>query len=254
MKENQVYLYDGTFIGLLNLINKLFEVNQKPLNIYKEEDYQPSLLEEAIKLELNDDFDQTKIKLSNNILKTIYYVYLSNESNKELIIYYFLLNAQKYQKKIFTMRNLKCVTSTLKIAKHVSNELHKLKGFLRFKETKNHILYGEISPTNNILELLSKHFASRLKNEYWIIKDVERNLYSIYDKKKYYIVTGENLDIKEINMSTEEKEIENLWLSFFKTIGIEARRNKRCQMNFMPKKYWKYIIEMRDEYEKGNNG
>ena len=67
-------------------------------------------------------------------MKTIYYVYLSNDEHKELIIYYFLLNALKYQDKIFTMRNLKCVNSALKLAKHVSNECHKLKGFIRFKE------------------------------------------------------------------------------------------------------------------------
>lgn len=251
--NSKVYLYDGSFNELLDLISKLLKLNSKPLNIYKEEDYQPSLLDEAVKLELNNAFDINKLGVSKNILKTIYYVYLSQECNKELIIYYFLLNALKYQDKIFTMRNLKCVTCTLKIAKHVSNELHKLKGFLRFKEINNHVLYGSISPTSNIIGLLSDHFATRLKNEYWIIKDVDRNLYSIYDKKKYYIVSGENIDIKEVK-SDEEGEIENLWLSFFETIGIEARKNKRCQMNFMPKKYWKYIIEMRDKYEKGNNG
>ena len=251
---NKAYLYDGSFPSLLNLINKLLELNSRPLNIYKEEDYQPSLLEEAVKLELKDAFDINKIKVSKNILKTVYYVYLSNESNKELIIYYFLLNAIKYQDKIFTMRNLKCVNSALKLAKHVSNECHKLKGFVRFKEMNNHVLYAEIAPVSDVLELLSRHFAKRLTNEYWIIKDVGRNLYSIYDTKKYYIISGENINIKEIKMSIEEQEVENLWLAFFKTIGIEARKNKRCQMNFMPKKYWKYIIEMEDAYEKDSNG
>lgn len=34
---------------------------------------------------------------------------------------------------------------------------------------------------------------------------------------------------------------------FFKTIGINERKNKKVQINFMPKKYWEYIIEMEDE-------
>ena len=252
--NNKIYLYDGSFPELLDLINKLLEQNSRPLGIYNKEDYEPSLLEEAVKLELNNTFDINKLKVSKNILKAIYYVYLSSESNKELIIYYFLLNARKYQDRIFTMRNLKCVTSTLEITKHVSNELHKLKGFLRFKEINNHVLYGEIEPTNNVIGILSNHFAKRLRNEYWIIKDVGRNLYSIYDKKKYYIISGENIEFEKSKISDEEKEVENLWKSFFNTIGIEARKNKRCQMNFMPKKYWKYMLEMRDEIEKSNNG
>lgn len=248
-----IYLYDGTFKSLLDLISKLIKLKNKPLDIKEKENFRPNILDDVIELELDLEFDISKIKVSKNIMKTIYYVYLSSDEHKELIIYYFLLNALKYQDKIFTMRNLKCVYSALKLAKHVSNECHKLKGFVRFKEINNHVLYAEIAPVSDVLELLSRHFAKRLANEYWIIKDMNRNMYSIYDTKKYYIVSGKNINLKDIEIKKEEKEVENLWLTFFKTIGIEARKNRRSQMNFMPKKYWKYIIEMEGAYEKSNN-
>ena len=253
MISNKIYLYDGTFSTLMDLITQLLAFKTKPLNICNQNNYLPSLLDETIELKLDNNFDISKIKVTKKILKTIYYVYLSTDEHKELIIYYFLLNGLKYQDKIFTMRNLKCVNSTLKIAKYVSNENHKLKGFLRFQELENHILYAEISPTNNVLELLSIHFKKRLKNEYWIIKDVGRNMYSIYDKKKYYLISGNNMNILEIKNNEQEENIKKLWTTFFNTIGIKERRNKRCQMNFMPKKYWKYIIEMEGAYEKSNN-
>ena len=253
MISNKIYLYDGTFSTLMDLITQLLAFKTKPLNICNQNNYLPSLLDETIELKLDNNFDISKIKVTKKILKTIYYVYLSTDEHKELIIYYFLLNGLKYQDKIFTMRNLKCVNSTLKIAKYVSNENHKLKGFLRFQELENHILYAEISPTNNVLELLSIHFMKRLKNEYWIIKDVGRNTYSFYDKKKYYIIADENINLKTLGAIEKEKEVENLWVTFFNTIGIKERKNTRCQMNFMPKKYWKYIIEMEGAYEKSNN-
>lgn len=79
-------------------------------------------------------------------------------------------------------------------------------------------------------------------------------MYSIYDKKKYYLISGNNINILEIKNNNQEENIEDLWTTFFNTIGITERKNKRCQMNFMPKKYWKYMIEMREEYEKSNNG
>lgn len=253
MISNKIYLYDGNFSTLMDLITKLLAFKTKPLNICAKNEYQPSLLNETIELELDNNFNINKIQISKNIIKTIYYIYLSNKQNKELIIYYFLLNALKYQDKIFTMRNLKCVDASLKISKYVSNENHKLKGFLRFQELENHILYAEISPTNNVLELLSIHFMKRLKNEYWIIKDVGRNTYSFYDKQKYYIIADENINLKTLGAIEKEKEVENLWVTFFNTIGIKERKNTRCQMNFMPKKYWKYIIEMEGAYEKSNN-
>ena len=31
---------------------------------------------------------------------------------------------------------------------------------------------------------------------------------------------------------------------FFKTISIKERKNPRCQMQFMPKKYWKNLLEV----------
>lgn len=61
------------------------------------------------------------------------------------------------------------------------------------------------------------------------------------------------MNILEIKNNEQEENIKKLWTTFFNTIGIKERRNKRCQMNFMPKKYWKYIIEMEGAYEKSNN-
>ena len=58
--------------------------------------------------------------------------------------------------------------------------------------------------------------------------------------------------MNEFKLSDDEKTFEELWIEFYNTIGIKERKNDRCRMNFMPKKYWKYITEMSDEYEKSN--
>ena len=62
-----------------------------------------------------------------------------------------------------------------------------------------------------------------------------------------FIVKKSDIASIKIEISKNETEIENLWRCFFNTIGIKERENKRCQMNFMPKKYWKNILEMRNE-------
>ena len=53
------------------------------------------------------------------------------------------------------------------------------------------------------------------------------------------------LSVSILDIKTDE--IEDLWKSFYNTIGIKERKNDRCRMNFMPKKYWKYILEVSDE-------
>ena len=92
--------------------------------------------------------------------------------------------------------------------------------------------------------MLSNHFKNRLKNENWMIIDKKRHLLSYYDKNNFYIVEE---DLYKFNLNYEEDEYEDLWKSFYKTVGIKERKNERCRMNFMPKKYWKYIVEVSDE-------
>ena len=36
------------------------------------------------------------------------------------------------------------------------------------------------------------------------------------------------------------------------TISPKERENRKCQMNHMPKKYWKNMLEMSDNYEKSS--
>ena len=145
------------------------------------------------------------------------------------------------------MRNLNCVNEALKISKHVIRETHKFKGFLRFKELSNNVLYTEIKPDNNILYLLSIHFKNRLKNEYWIIKDAKRRIISLYDKKLFYIYNESDFDLKEIIYDSNESVIQNLWKEFYKNIAIKERKNEKTRMSFMPKKYWENIIEVAEE-------
>lgn len=253
-KINYIYLYDNDFISLLNLIKLLIKDRTIPKNI-KPTNYNPNLFEETFKKEIPNNHAIIKeiIDATNlSIFNTIYKVFLSNNENKEILIYYFLLYSFKYKNKIFYMSHLKCVQETLKISKYVSHEIHKFKGFLRFKELKGNILYAEIEPTNDILFFLSKHFKERLKNEFWIIEDKKRNIISVYDKNNFYLTSSANFKILKKELSEVEEDIEDLWKSFYKTIAITERINPRCRMNFMPKKYWKYIIEMSDESEKSN--
>ena len=237
---NRVFLYDGTFANLLNLIKYLIDNNIKPDNIYSKDYQSISLFDELIDLKINTKY----IHLDKEILSIIYKVFLSVEVNKELIIYYFILNSFKY-KDIILRRNLKCVVRALNISKYVSRETHKFKGFTRFMNF-NDFLYAKINPTNNVLPLLLNYFSNRLKNEYFIIEDVNRNILGIYNKKRYYLVDGNNY---RVNIKKESDYITNLWQVFFKNISIKERTNLRNQMNLMPKKYWQYIIEMGDRYE-----
>ena len=138
---DNIYIYEGDFVSLLNVINYLLK-NQIKLNNIKDMSYSATLFENNVYLSLESD-DKIIESVINNFglfpLHIMYNVFLSIEENKELIIYYFFRNALKYKDKIIYHRNLKCVSESLRINNYVRHEAHKMKGFLRFKEYENNI-------------------------------------------------------------------------------------------------------------------
>ena len=99
-----------------------------------------------------------------------------------------------------------------------------------------------IHPDNNIIEPLGHHFIKRLPTQNFIIHDKNRNICFLYNTPEYKIIDSSNLTIPDI--TEEEQKYQELWKLFFKTIAIQERKNARCQMQFMPKKYWQDLIEM----------
>ena len=246
---NKTYLYDNNFSSLLALIYCLLISKQEVNSIKSNKDYIPNLLDEPVHLKIDKVEEKAQLlknKLTNEIIHTIYYTYLSSNNDKEIHIFNFIKNSIIYKNQIFYRRNLESVVEVEKISKYVGREAHKLKGFLRFKEM-NGFYYAEIEPTNNVIPILVKHFQERLKNEAWIIKDKSRNIYALYDTKKVVYLTEKDIIKLNLNISNNEELIEDLWKTFFKTVAIKERTNLKCQKNFMPKKYWKNILEMEDK-------
>lgn len=243
--SESTYLYDGTWDGLLTLIFWLFSKRIKPFGIKVEEQYEENLLYPAMKPMIASDFSFSKKKVSNNIWRILFLVFLTEESGKELVIYYVLLNAFKYGNEVIFRRNLNCVNKALKYSRKVSHEAHKWKGFLRFSKMKGNIYYAKFHADANILGILTNHFSKRMPNEYFVIHDVSRNLLCFYDKKKVTFCNGEDIQLQTIKVN-DEGEMEELWRVFFQTIAIKERKNLRCQQSFMPKKYWQDMLEMED--------
>ena len=83
---NNIYLYDGSFNSLINLIYTLINNNIIPNDI-KTDEYN-NLIDNFIYLKELKEYDNI---LSNELMYIIYKVYLSNDERKELILYYFII-------------------------------------------------------------------------------------------------------------------------------------------------------------------
>lgn len=241
-----IYLYDGLFDGFLTCIYEHY-YGQKADGIFSEEVYEPCLFEEVIKIE-TDVIKARKVynslleKLSEEEYWNIFYAFLSNDPNKDCYLLRYLIVAFKMGSKIQCLHAHEATYPIMKLKGLVSRERHRFLGLLRFSDV-GHCLYAPFEPDNDILMSLADHFVDRYKNERFIIHDIKRKK-AIISNLGEWLITDFELDAP-VAYSEGELFFQELWKQYFNSVGIESRKNKRLQQQFVPLKYRKNIIEFK---------
>jgi len=117
-------------------------------------------------------------------------------------------------------------------------------------ELESNILYSQFEGTYNVLSILGSHFFNRLSGERWILHDLKRSTAVLCDGESWHI---QEVQLPEnIKFHEREELFQDLWQTYYKHIAIQERVNPKLQMQNMPKKYWKYLIEMNSPFKKTN--
>lgn len=154
--------------------------------------------------------------------------------------------AMKDSAKVFHDLGNPYVNRAFQLSRSSSNEAHHLEGFLRFSELSNGILFSRIHPKNNVLAVLAEHFTDRLPMENFIIYDETRKTAAIHKSGSGYMLAEVPHADEEFMNRFSEKELEyrKLWLGFFDSIAIDARKNPKLQSQNIPKRFWGDAVEL----------
>lgn len=160
--------------------------------------------------------------------------------NREQAALCYIKRLMQYKSPIRNRLNLAEVIEFNDIIYKVTGEAHRLKGFLRFIENRNGILYAPYSPDNNITDILMRHFSQRLRAERFVIHDIRRKIAGIYDGKQWAMTYA---DEAEIYLSDSEKAFEKLWKKYYESVNIKERPHEKQMKAYMPVRYWKFLPE-----------
>jgi len=242
-----IYIYDGSFDGLLTCIYEAYYRNENPDDIVPMDKLDDNFLYQRYIIK-TDIEKATKVyksieeKISNESLRKIFYTYLSELPVSGIAILNYLRVGYKIGKDIDNYLSNDAVLKIDNLFKKVSNERHAMLGLLRFKMLENEILYAEYEPEYNITGLIAPHFANRISNENWIIHDIKRNTAAVYNKKEWLIM---ELELEnDLIIHEDEEEYQQMWKSYYKHISIASKKNLKLKKNNMPMKYWKHLVEM----------
>ena len=240
------YLYDGTFEGLLTCIFFHYK-EDSAAGIYNKESYQQSFMNDYKIIET--DVTKAKVvseainnKISREAYINVFYCYLSSLDNKENMILDFLIFAFKYGRSTMNFFAHEKVLPVNEAFIKVSREEHRILGILRFSDAGG-VLYAKFSPDNDILILITDHFADRYKFERFIIHDEKRQKAAVYSDGAWEI--KENVKIENLEYSHDEKTIQKLWKQYFNDLAIKERTNINLQFQFVPARYRKNMAEFK---------
>lgn len=242
-----IFIYDGTFEGMLTCVYEGYYHPIKPEGIYSTYTYQEDLLHEThfIVTDPEKAFKVSRAiveQLSETFFHKIVNAFFSEHYTIANDIYRLLRYGFKAGSEVIMDMSHPLVFPVVKQANAVARETHLFVGLVRFVELKGGVYYCQFAPTYNQVPLLAEHFSERMHSQVWVIHDTARNIAVFYDTHDWYINEFYGLDAYAL--SDDELLYQSLWKTFHKRIAIEARKNPRLQRSFMPKKYWKYLIEM----------
>lgn len=247
MIEKHIYLCDNSIDGIFTAIYQAWSSRYGHANIKIEEKCEGSkysnieLFAEYIPV-TTDSILSSKVaksiqeKISQEAYEMVCYVALSDYTGKADLIYRFLILGFAVGRTIVEHLSNEVVNRMLHIRKNVWNEMHHFLGFLRFSEQGNGLLTSVIHPKNNILTLITPHFADRLPNERFMIYDGNRNLATFHVPGASWILAQvADVDMEKLKeLSVQEDEYRDLWKAFFKHIAIQERYNYKLQRNNLP--------------------
>lgn len=241
---NLTYVYDGSFEGMMCCVFESYAEKELPVDILSADTSQGVLF--SVKEIVTDAQKAERVlasipaRMGYPALDLVRHAFLTCLPQKELYILLFLRLGYRNGNSVMNMLTDNVVVALSKAVRHLKNESHLLKGFIRFS-IFNNALAAEIQPKNYVLPLLSNHFIQRYPQEHFLIYDKTHGMALVYRPCQAKIIGMEDLQLPEAD--EQEKSYRKMWQMFYETIEVEGRHNPRCRMSQMPKRYWKFLTE-----------
>lgn len=249
-----IYLFDGTYNGFLCCVFEYFEYKDVDIHLQVQDTAQADMFSEH-KTIITDVTKASRVHnglqkhLGKSVAMDFYRAFLSEDSKAWKAS--FNLICQIFSGKPTILHNFgdKDVLYFAQTLKKVSRERHRMKAFIRFSKSSDGMYVATVEPDFNVLPLIIKFFKDRYADQKWLIYDVKRKYGLLYDKQTVVEVRLTPQEKQALTTDTvitideKDEHYQNLWKSYFQSTNIEARRNMKLHLQYVPRRYWKYLVE-----------
>ena len=241
-----IFVYDGSFEGLLTVLMRLLEEREEPEDIKaQDKGLEESLLAETVYVSTDTGLAEMLSReicerISPRALRNVLNAFLSEKEGAEYHVYHYLCLGWELGADADARLGDEHVHAVHRMSRCTGREAHRMRGFLRFRQLDSGAYYAPMQSQCNVLYQVARYFEGRLGDQDWIIHDLDR-------EQAAFCVGGElafcDLPGFDPRFSGEEELCQELWRMYFKTIAVSERRNSRLQKSCMPMKYWNILVE-----------
>lgn len=250
-----IFVYDKTFEGLLTAVFDAYFRKTFPDLLLAEGEPLPLFYKEVINI-CSDEEKSARVwkslqkKLSAFALAGITTNWLSELPQVDNLLFNYIRTVTDAPNSVEMNFGHPVILEFTKLYKKVRAERYAILQFLRFQKTADDIFFAAVEPMYNILPLTISHFKDRFADQKWLIYDIKRQYGYYYDRSQVteicfedrpmHLITGK---LDESLMASDEKLLQNMWKTYFKSIAIKERINPRLHRRHMPVRFWKYLTE-----------
>lgn len=277
--DNVAYLYDGSVEGLFTAVFMTYVNKENPIDICELSSYQPRLgqvtrtieTDFALALRVQKGICRRAGYAAFDIVKT---AALADGAETGQAVYHFIRYCMDARNAADFARNKKgealvrqklttagcgpsrlkdsvapslfhpAIEPVLRLERFVQNERHHILEFLRFEEVKGGLWCARCNPKASIVPLVMDWFAERFNIQPFVIYDENHHIAGVYEGSDWHLVKTDSFTPPP--QTENERVMQDAWKRFYNTLAIEARYNPELRRQFMPKRFWKNITEVKD--------
>lgn len=254
--EDCQVVYDGTYEGLLTVVFECYRLKLKPSSIKAPHVTSNNLFANRSPITITTNFASAERVMAGiqnygkkQTAMDLYKVYHSEDANREMLIYGYLVHLFRLQKPIYARYHLNEVLRVAQWVKKMGREIHRMHAFVRFQELADGMFFAPIEPDFDVLPFTYQHFVARYSEMRWCIYDIKRH-YGMYNNHRNVTKVVleqanvlQSLQLPAELLSAKEQDYQQLWKDYFNSTNIEERKNIKLHLRHVPTRYWKYLTE-----------
>ena len=245
------YCHDGTLEGLLSAVFAVYERRESPQDVTTADQLQLRLGQSVCHIETNE---QHALRVRAGIqracgqavFEAVAQASLSDDPETGVIVFRFIRLAMKERSRSILSRKTHPIVEPFnRLVRSVGAERHRMMQFLRFEHLENGLWFARCNPTASVVPLIMPWFSARFNTQPFVIFDENHRLAGVSGNGEWNLVRTDGPLV--CPCAEEEDLMQAAWKRFYHTVAIESRYNPELRRQFMPKRFWKNIVEMQED-------